>query len=47
MFKNKKYVITIIHISDDMWNEIKNILLDEETSNTIDRPVVPLRKVFL
>ena len=46
MFKNKKYVRTIIRIPDDMWNEIKNILPDEKPENTIGRPIVPYRKVF-
>jgi transposase len=46
MFKNKKYVRTIIHIADDMWNEIKNILPDKKPENTIGRPIVPYRKVF-
>ena len=47
MFKNKKYVRTIIRIPDDLlWNEIKNILPDEKLKNTIGRPIVPFRKVF-
>ena len=46
MFKNKKYVRTIIHIPDDLWNEIKNILPDKKPENTIGRPIVPYRKVF-
>ena len=46
MFKNKKYVRTIIRIPDDLWNEIKNILPDEKPDNTVGRPVVPFRKVF-
>ena len=46
MLKSKKYVRTIIHIPDDSWNEIKNILPDEKQDNTIGRPVVPYRKVF-
>lgn len=46
MFKNKKYVRTIIRIPDDLWNEIKNILPDEKPDNTIGRPIVPFRKVF-
>ena len=41
MFKNKKYVRTIIHIPDDLWNEIKNILPDKKPENTIGRPIVP------
>jgi transposase len=45
--KNKrKYVRTIIHIPDDLWNEIKNILPDEKPENTIGRPIVPYRKVL-
>jgi transposase len=46
MFKNKKYVRTIIRIPDDLWNESKNILPDEKPDNTIGRPIVPFRKVF-
>ena len=47
MFKNKKYVRTIIRIPDDLlWNEIKNILPDEKLENTIGHPIVPYRKVF-
>jgi hypothetical protein len=46
MFKNKKYVRTIIRIPDDMWNEIKNILPDEKPDNTIGRSIVPYRKVL-
>jgi transposase len=46
MFKNKKYVRTIIRIPDDLWNESKNILPDEKHDNTIGRPIVPFRKVF-
>ncbi len=46
MFKNKKSVRTIIRIPYDMWNEIKNILPDEKPENTIDRPIVPYRKVL-
>jgi transposase len=46
MFKNKKYVRTIIRIPDYMWNEIKNILPDEKPENTIGRPIVPYRKVL-
>jgi len=46
MFKDKKYVRTIIRIPDDIWNEIKNILPDEKPENTIGRPIIPYRKVF-
>jgi transposase len=46
VLKSKKYVRTIIHIPDNSWNEIKNILPDEKQDNTIGRPVVPYRKVF-
>ena len=42
----KRYVRTIIHIPDNLWNEIKNILPDEKPGNTIGRPIVPYRKVF-
>jgi hypothetical protein len=46
MFKNKKYVRTIIRIPDDLSNEIKHILPDKKPENTIGRPIVPYRKVF-
>jgi len=46
MFNNKKNVRTIIRVPDDLWNEIKNILPDEKPENTIDRPIVPFRKVL-
>ena len=46
MFKSKKYVRTITRISDNLWNEIKNILPDEKPENTIGRPIVHYRKVF-
>jgi hypothetical protein len=44
--KSKKYVRTITYIPDYLWNEIKNILPDEKPENTIDRPVIPYRKVL-
>ena len=34
---SKKHVRTITIIPDDLWNEIKNILPDEKSENTIDR----------
>jgi transposase len=46
MLKSKKYLRTFIHIPDDLWNEIKNILPDEKPKNTIVRPIVSYRKVF-
>ena len=46
MLTSKKSVNrTIIRIPDDLWNEIKNILPDEKSDNTIGRPIVPYRKV--
>ena len=42
----KRYLRTITHIPDDLWNEIKNILPFEKPENTIGRPIVPYRKVF-
>ena len=46
MAKRKKYVKTIICIPDELWNEIKNILLqDENLKNTIGGPVVSYRNV--
>jgi putative transposase len=45
--KHHKHLIrTIIRIPDDLWNEIKNILPDEKSDNTIGRPIVPYRKVL-
>jgi transposase len=44
--KSKKYVRTITYIPDYLWNEIKNILPDEKPENTIDRLVIPYRKVL-
>jgi hypothetical protein len=46
LFKSKKYVRTIASIPNDLWNEIKNILPDEKSENTIGHPIVPYRKVF-
>ena len=47
MLTSKKSVSrTIIRIPDDLWNEIKNILPDEKSENTIGRPIVPYRKVL-
>ena len=43
---HKDVIRTIIRISDDLWNEIKNILPDEKPDNTIGRPIVPYRKVL-
>jgi hypothetical protein len=42
VFKNKKYVRTIIRTPNDLWNEIKNILPDEKPGNTIGRLIVVL-----
>ncbi len=41
--KNKH---TITKISNKLWNEISAILPDEKPNNTIDRPVIPYRKVL-
>ena len=47
MSKSKrKCVRTIIHIPDDLWYEIKNILPDQKPENTIGHPIVPYRKVL-
>ena len=47
MAKSKrKYVRTITCITDDLWNEIKNILPDKKLENTIGRPIIPYRKVL-
>ena len=47
MLKSKKFVRIITRIPDDLWNEIKNILSDEKLDNTIGRPIVPYRKLYL
>ena len=46
MYMKKRYLRTITHIPDDLWNEIKNILPFEKPENMIGRPIVPYRKVF-
>jgi len=46
VWDKEKYVCTIIHIPDDLWNEIKNILPKEKPSKTVGRPIVPYRKVL-
>jgi transposase len=49
VYKKKKqqhHLPTIIHIPDNLWNEVKNILPPEKPSETIGRPIVPFRKVL-
>jgi hypothetical protein len=36
---------TIRKIPDDLWDEIKVLLLPEKSDKTIERPVIPFRKV--
>jgi hypothetical protein len=33
-------------ITDELWDEIYNILPKEKISKTVGRPIVPFRKVF-
>ena len=44
--KKQHHLPTIIHIPDNLWNEVKNILPPEKPSETIGRPIVPFRKVL-
>jgi transposase len=37
---------TITNISDELWNIISSTLLTEKPNKTIDRPIIPYRKVF-
>jgi transposase len=44
--KDKNDSCTILNVTDELWDEIKNILPREKPSKTIGRPIVPFRKVF-
>ncbi len=37
---------TIVRISDELWDEIRNILPKEKPSKTIGRPIITYRKVL-
>ena len=41
-----KNVSTITKISDDLWDNISDLLPDEKPKNTIGRPIIPFRKVL-
>ncbi|HSF01297.1 MAG TPA: hypothetical protein VLA48_10440 [Nitrososphaeraceae archaeon] len=42
MNKSKKHDIrTIIHIPDDRWNEIRNILSEKNLEMIIEHPLIP------
>jgi len=43
--KNKK-VSTITKISDEIWDNISNLLPDEKPNDTVGRPIIPYRKVM-
>jgi len=46
MKKNKKRMLTIWHIPDDLWNEMKKILPPEKPARTVGRSAVQYRKVL-
>jgi hypothetical protein len=46
-YKRKKHLQTIRIVPDDLWEEIKPLLLPEKPNKTIGRPVVPFRKVWM
>ena len=43
--KNKK-VSTITKISDELWDNISNLLPNEKPNDTVGRPIIPFRKVL-
>ena len=43
--KNKK-VSTITKISDELWDNISNLLSNEKPNDTVGRPAIPFRKVL-
>ncbi len=43
---HKKDNRTIINLTDELWDEIRNILPKEKPPKTIGRPIIPYRKVF-
>jgi hypothetical protein len=46
-YRKKKNLGTIRHIPDELWNEVKNILLPaEKLPKTKGHPIVPFRKVL-
>ncbi len=43
---HKKDNRTIISLTDELWDEIRNILPKEKPSKTVGRPIIPYRKVL-
>ena len=44
--QNNNKVSTITKISDDLWDNISDLLPDEKPKNTVGRPTIPFRKVL-
>jgi transposase len=44
--KEKNKHSTILKVSDELWDKIKNILPKEKPLKTVGRPIVPYRKVI-
>ncbi len=43
---HKKDNRTIINLTDELWDEIRNILPKEKPPKTIGRPIIPYKKVL-
>jgi transposase len=44
--KKKNKQLTILNITDELWNEIKSIFPKEKPLKTVGRPIVRYRKVI-
>jgi transposase len=44
--KKKNQQLTILNITDELWNEIKSIFPKEKPLKTVGRPIVRYRKVI-
>ena len=44
--QNNNKVSTITKISDDLWDNISDLLPDEKPKNTVGRPIIPFKKVL-
>ena len=44
--QNNKNVSTITKISDELWDNISDLLPDDKPKNTVGRPIIPFRKVL-
>jgi putative transposase len=44
--QNNNKVSTITKISDDLWDNISDLLPDEKPKNTVGRPITPFKKVL-